>query len=211
MWNDKSMSLLKNTINVTDKNSLAVKTRLNNFQIFRKLLKSYNKKIKVLDIGGTQEYWEMMEYTDPNLIEVILINIQDIKTTLPNFISVKMNALDLNIFKFDCDIIFSHSLIEHIDHEKFAYIIKTFNKPYFIQTPNKYFPMEPHFLIPLFQFMPLWLKYWLVKRYRKELELEIKDINLLSKSELKKLFPNTEIHGEKILGMPQSFIVIKKE
>jgi len=60
----------------------------------------------------------MMNYTDTNLIQVTLINLDDIKTSLPNFKSIKMNALDLNILKFDCDIIFSHSLIEHVNHEK---------------------------------------------------------------------------------------------
>ena len=205
------MNLLKKITDVEDENSIATKVRQGNFKLFKDLVLSFNRKVKILDIGGTQNYWEMMDYTDPNLIQVTLINIDDKKVTLPNFAAIKMNALDLNIFKFDCDIIFSHSLIEHIDHEKFAEIVVRSEKPYFIQTPNKYFPMEPHFLIPLLQFLPLQLKFWLVRKYRKELESEVKSINLLSKEKLKNLFPNAEIYGGKILGMTQSFIVIKKE
>lgn len=202
------MNLLKKIIDVEDENSIATKVRQGNFKLFKDLVLSFNRQVKILDIGGTQNYWEMMKYTDPNLIQVTLINIDDKKVTLPNFTAIKMNALDLNIFKFDCDIIFSHSLIEHIDHEKFAYIVKNFNKPYFIQTPNKYFPIEPHFLFPMLQFFPIWLKYWFVRTYRKELESEVETINLLSKKELKKLFPNTQIYGGKILGIAQSFVVI---
>ena len=35
-------------------------------------------------------------------------------------------------------------------------------KRYFIQTPNRYFPIEPHFLFPLFQFLPISIRVWLV-------------------------------------------------
>ena len=203
-------NFLNKFINVNDKNSVANKVRRENFNHFKNLVSSFNRKVTVLDIGGTQEYWEMMEYTDPNLIEVILINITENKVSLPNFRAIKMDATDLDILEFDCDIVFSHSLIEHVNNEIFATIIRCFNKPYFIQTPNKYFPMEPHFLIPLFQFMPVWLKKYILRFIKSPIIGEVEDINLLSKGELKRLFPNSEIYGGKILGLTQSFVIIKR-
>ena len=204
------MSILNKFINVNDKNSIANKVRQENFKHFKNLVSSFNRKVTVLDIGGTQEYWEMMEYTDPNKIEVILINITEIQVTLPNFMAIQMDATDLDLLEFDCDIVFSHSLIEHVDHEIFSTIVRCFNRPYFIQTPNKNFPMEPHFLIPLFQFMPMWLKKLLLKTIKSSIINEVEDINLLDKKELKRLFPNSEIYGGKIFGITQSFMVIKK-
>jgi len=203
-------NFLNNFINVNEKNSVANKVRRENFNHFKNLVSSFNRKVKVLDIGGTQEYWEMMEYTDPNLIEVILINITENKVTLPNFMAIQMDATDLDLLEFDCDIVFSHSLIEHVDHEIFATIVRCFNRYYFIQTPNKNVPMEPHFLIPLFQFMPLWLKKLVLKSIKSPIINEVEDINLLNKRELKKLFPYSEIYGGKILGMTQSFIVMRR-
>jgi Methyltransferase domain len=35
-------------------------------------------------------------------------------------------------------------------------------KRYFVQTPNRYFPIEPHFLFSGFQFLPLPVKRWLL-------------------------------------------------
>lgn len=201
------MNILKNIININDRKSISTKIRQENFKIFKNLVSSFGRKVKVLDIGGTQEYWEMMEYTDPNLIEVVLINIDEIQVSLPNFRAIKKNALELDINGFDCDIVFSHSLIEHVDHERFAQLISDSKKPYFIQTPNKYFPIEPHFLIPLFQFMPLWLKLYLTRN--SSIKNEVETINLLSKGDLKRLFPNSKIFGGKIFGLVQSFIVVK--
>ena len=157
------MNLLRIIANIENKNSITNKIRRENFEVLKTLISSYNRKVKILDLGGTQEYWEMMNFTDPNLIDVILVNFGDIKVTLPNFKFVKSDVFDLNLLAIDCDIIFSHSLIEHVDHEKFSKMIRYFNKSYFIQTPNKYFPIEPHFMIPLLQFMPTWLKYWIVR------------------------------------------------
>jgi hypothetical protein len=112
-------------------------------------------------------------------------------------------------------------VIEHVgglkDQHRMADEIKRVGKRYFIQTPNLYFPMEPHFLFPMFQFFPLWLKIWLISHYdlgwyvktpEKEKALEIvKSIRLLCKKELYELFPGAIIYREKFLGLTKSFIV----
>jgi len=206
------MNIFRKITNIENSNSITTKIRQENFRIFKTLALSYNRKVKILDLGGTQEYWEMMKYTDPNLIEITLINLDDTRVTLPNFSLVKMNVLDLDISKLECDIIFSHSLIEHISNkERFAKMIRDSGKSYFIQTPNKYFPIEPHFLVPLFQFFPIWLKFWYIETFRKESLHEVESINLLSRGDLMKLFPNSTISGRKIFGLTQSFVITKNK
>jgi len=73
---------------------------------------------------------------------------------------------------------------------------------YFIQTPNRYFPIEPHFKFPLFQFLPDSLKVFLQTRtsiingvkYKKEYaEKTIREIRLLSQDELSCLFPKQQL------------------
>ncbi len=92
-------------------------------------------------------------------------------------------------------------------------------KRYFVQTPNYYFPFEPHFLFPLFQFLPASLKIFLVKNFNmgwygktrdaEKAEKLINSIKLLKRADLKKLFPQSGIYSEKLLGLTKSFIVYK--
>jgi len=89
-------------------------------------------------------------------------------------------------------------------------------KQYYIQTPNRYFPIEPHFVFPFFQFLPISIRVWLVQNfklgwfpkipdYQKAL-LEVTSIRLLTKSEVQVLFPDAEIFEEKYFGLTKSFV-----
>ena len=43
--------------------------------------------------------------------------------------------------------------------------VERVGRRYFVQTPNRYFPIEPHFLFPGFQFLPLAVQVGLVRRF----------------------------------------------
>lgn len=119
------------------------------------------------------------------------------------------------------DIVFSHSVIEHVggfnDQHRMAEEIKRVGKRFFLQTPNRYFPIETHFLFPLFQFFPLYFKKFLVSHFdigwykrthdwRQAMEV-INSVRLLDEKELKELFPGANIYRERLLGFTKSFIV----
>jgi hypothetical protein len=42
------------------KNSLANKWRRKRFELFKELVKSFQKPVKILDIGGTENFWIQM-------------------------------------------------------------------------------------------------------------------------------------------------------
>jgi hypothetical protein len=120
------------------------------------------------------------------------------------------------------DVVLSNSVIEHVgtlsDQKRMANEIRRVGKAYFIQTPNRYFPLEPHFLIPFFQFFPTNLKIYLAENFKpgwyrnRKIEAAIEDaqqIRLLSKKELMRLFPDGKIWEEKVMGLTKSFIVYK--
>ena len=95
------------------------------------------------------------------------------------------------------DWVFSNAVIEHVgdwsDQKKFAAEIRRVAaKGYFVTTPNKYFPIEPHALLPLYQFYPQWLKP-LALRVSPGYMHGVENITLLSKRRLKLLFPEAEI------------------
>jgi len=111
--------------------------------------------------------------------------------------------------------VFSNSVIEHVPQDlqaAFAAEISRVGQRYFVQTPNRNFPIEPHYQFPFFQFLPLRLQRALNRRFtlgwQKKGEWE--EITLLSARQLKRLFPDAEIHRERIFGLTKSLMAVRR-
>lgn len=95
------------------------------------------------------------------------------------------------------DFVFSNAVIEHVgswrSQKVFAdEINRVAKKGYFVTTPNKNFPIEPHTLLPFYQFMPTGIQRALVKISPGYLT-RYEPIRLLSSRELQMLFPNARV------------------
>ena len=215
------INILRKFANNQVKGSWSDKIRKKRFSVFKQLVDyDINKNISILDVGGTEKYWERMDFNKPN-VHITLLNLNESKKN-DNFKSVSGDARNMSNYKDGSfDVIHSNSVIEHVgsfsDQEKMANEIQRVGKSYFLQTPNYYFPIEPHFLFVGFQFMPLKLRAFLIRHfnlgwynkvsdYHKSI-MKVKSIRLLSKKELKKLFPNAKIYKEKMFGLTKSFII----
>ncbi|MBD5657673.1 MAG: methyltransferase type 11, partial [Candidatus Eremiobacteraeota bacterium] len=85
-----------------------------------------------------------------------------------------------------------------------------------VQTPNYYFPIEPHFLFPGFQFLPVSTRARLLHSFdlgwsQRESDLEsarevVDSVKLLKRRELADHFPDAKIYDERYLGLTKSFI-----
>jgi hypothetical protein len=180
------------------------------------------RPIKILDVGGTLLFWERMGFTQASGIQVVMLNVTKNATEQDHFISVVGDARDMSAFADnEFDVVFSNSVIEHVgtyaDQRRMAEEVKRVGKRYFLQTPNRYFPIEPHFLFPLFQFLPLSVRVFLVRHFnvgwykkipdKNEATREVAAIRLLTQRELVALFPGAEIYKELFLGLTKSLIV----
>jgi len=118
------------------------------------------------------------------------------------------------------DICFSNSLIEHLGREDQVLVaneIRRVAKGYFVQTPNRNFPLEPHFLVLAWQFLPVGLRAGLLQQRDFGWMKRVQDpaaaretvgsIRLLNEAELKRLFADGQIHREKIAGMTKSLVI----
>ena len=201
--------------------SLNQKFREKRFNFFRSLLRKLNsdKPIEILDIGGTQSYWESMHFTKTNDANITLLNLYLAPVKYKNFSSIVGDARNLSNFgDKHFDIIFSNSVIEHLftreNQVKMANEIRRVAKYYYIQTPNYYFPIEPHWLVPFFQFLPFKLKVTLTRNfnlgnYKKSKTREaairrVNEVQLLTEKEMKTLFPEGMVYREKFLGLTKS-------
>lgn len=205
--------------------SLAIKLRMKRIILFKELISSIpniSKPIKILDVGGTEIFWERMGFADDERYYITLLNLSKVETHHQNLISFVGDARGMPQFNNgEFDVVFSNSVIEHVgeyeDQKKMAKEIQRVGKRYFIQTPNFYFPFEPHFLFPFFQFFPLWLKVLMVQHFNlgwytkiPDKEKAIKTVNsirLLKRKELMVLFPGGTIFEEKFMGLTKSFVI----
>ena len=202
--------------------SYSNRLRLKRFQYFIKFLDGLPRPVKILDAGGSQNFWEQMKFTSPEEAEITILNKVHISVTLPNFRFIRGDIRYMNMFHDNqFDIVFSNSVIEHLvtieDMESAADEIIRTGKKYFVQTPNYYFPYEPHFLFPCFQFLPKKTKILLLMKFqlgwfekqknRINAEKIINSINLLKKTELLKLFPGSRFFKEKYIFLTKSLTV----
>ena len=193
--------------------------RRRRFRFFMELIDSLPRPITILDVGGTESYWEHMGL-DAKDIRITLLNLEAIPVkNKAIFHSVQGDATDLSAWADkSVDFVFSNSVIEHLftweQQQKMASEVQRVGKSYFIQTPNRYFPMEPHWLIPFFQFMPRSLRIALTRagawghmpklnNYQAAAKL-VDEVRLLTASEMKTLFPSVHIYYEYMAGMVKS-------
>ena len=208
----------------TTPDSLAASFRRRRFALFQELIASANgASLTILDVGGRQEFWEVMGFTDtPH--RIILLNLFEVAVRHSNFISIAGDARKLEAFADQSvDVVFSNSVIEHLgtyaNQHRMAGEIRRVGRKYFVQTPNFFFPVEPHFLCPFFHWLPFSARLLLIRRFslgnitRKpspELAAQTLDeFRLLKKSEMRALFPDAVLHAEKLFGLTKSYIAVK--
>ena len=212
--------MLKRIADNRDQASLAVQFRRKRFAFFLSLLSRLERPIHILDIGGTEAYWRTMGLSVEDQVFVTLLNLSQDYVTLPHLKSIVGDARHIQAENCSFEIVFSNSVIEHVgphkDQAQMANEVRRVGKRYFIQTPNRYFPLEPHFLFPLFQFLPVEIRVWLLRNFdlgwfRKTPDGHvareiIESIRLLNKREFLALFPGASLYEEKIFGLTKSFV-----
>jgi hypothetical protein len=183
--------------------------------------KSDGSPLNVLDVGGHDVFWRALNLSDFPEIRITFLNLYEFLPSFPNSVSMKGDARFMSAFADNqFDLVFSNSVIEHVgnlrDQKQMAEECRRVGRSHFIQTPNRYFPIEPHFLIPLFHFLPCSIRahlhsfrdwgWW--KRAPSYLSAyeEVESIRLLSERELRYLFPMSHIWKEKFFIFTKSFV-----
>lgn len=123
------------------------------------------------------------------------------------------------------DVAFSNSVIEHVGswerQQAFAKEIRRVGKSVWVQTPAFGCPIEPHYLAPFVHWLPKkfrakiirWVspRIWMERTPVSAINEMVETTRLLTKREMKMLFPDCEIYTERLLGfIPKSYIAFSK-
>ena len=214
-------SFIKSLADNRDPGSLATRMRRARFGFFLSLLSRLSGQVEILDIGGTQEFWNLMPGSERVATRITLLNIEHQQVTSDRFVSAVGDARRMpQLGDKSFDVVFSNSVIEHVgdfaQQRSMANEIRRVGMRYFVQTPNKRFPIEPHFLFPWFQYLPSSARAAMLNRfdvgwYRRIPDLkaaraEVDSIQLLTKSRFAELFPEASLHVERFGGLAKSFV-----
>jgi 2-polyprenyl-3-methyl-5-hydroxy-6-metoxy-1,4-benzoquinol methylase len=202
--------------------SLAARMRRKRFTFFLQLLNAVPRPLTILDVGGRQRFWEVMGFAQEPDVHITLLNIEPAKIHYDNFLAMTGDATCMdNFLDNQFDVVFSNSVIEHVgsfeQQKQMAREVRRVARRYFIQTPNYYFPIEPHFLFIGFHWLPLKARAWLHSQFnlgwrkripdRQLAQESVAQVRLLRKKELLSLFPHCRLYEEKIMGLTKSLIV----
>jgi 2-polyprenyl-3-methyl-5-hydroxy-6-metoxy-1,4-benzoquinol methylase len=184
------------------------------YQMFERLC-DVRPDDRILDVGaGWGAALERFNTVNP-IVALDLHPIESEWLSASNVTVLQGDATNLPFPDNEFDVAFSNSVIEHIPLElqpAFASEISRVAKRYFVQTPNRYFPIEPHYQLPLFQFLPETTRRALNRRFTLgwQAKGQWEQIDLLSSRDLRRLFPGAEIHRERILRLSKSLIAVRR-
>jgi SAM-dependent methyltransferase len=180
---------------------------------------------RILDVGGAPETWDVLRIRP----RVTLLNTPRTREEMSgaaSWVAGDGRALPFRDAAFD--IVFSNSVIEHVgDAEsqcRFAQEVMRVGRGFWVQTPNRWFPVEQHLLTPIVHWLPAKWQRRIVPRFnvwamlvrptpdRRDFYLDhyLREVRLLDEEQLRRLFPGATLLRERALGWTKSLVVMKR-
>jgi len=181
-------------------------------------------KTRVLDIGGTPDCWTLLRER-PRLTLLNTPRAREDLAGAESWVAGDGRRLPFRDAAFD--VVFSNSVIEHVgdaaSQERFAREVARVGRGYWVQTPNRWFPVEQHLFTPFVHWLPkswqravvprcnLWSLLVRVTPDRRQFYIQhyVSDVRLLGIRQVRELFPDARIIRERFCGLAKSLVAVK--
>jgi len=175
---------------------------------------------RILDLGGTADFWHRSQLR-PHRVTVV--NLTEPGT--PNgWIDAVIGDACTYRPTGEFDLVISNSLLEHVGgharRRELAAVIQDAAPRHWVQTPYRYFPVEPHWLCPGMQFLPVSTRSTIARRWplahsraadRHEAVDSVLWTELIGRTEMVELFPDSHVFFELMLGLPKSLLAVRTQ
>lgn len=207
--------------------SVGARQRSQRWQLFDEIFPGVGQ-MSVIDLGGTVESWlrapvRPAAVTVVNLFEPGEAGGNDwLRPITGDACNARESLHGAGHEPTEFDLVFSNSLLEHVGgHAQriaMAREVAALAPRHWIQTPYRYFPIEPHWLFPGLQFLPMGLRSKIAAKWplahsspadAEAAMSEVQWTELIGRSELASYFPDSVILAEKIAGLTKSIIAVK--
>jgi Methyltransferase domain len=214
--------LLRTKVDDGDEHSFSHRMRSRRFAAFERATAGLVRPMSILDIGGTAEFWENRGWADRAGVQITLVNLFQADQRFGNIIPTVGDATALDFPDDAFDVAFSNSVIEHVrtgeNQQRMAAEVERVARAYWVQTPNYWFPIEPHYLAPGWQWLPVRARVEILRRRpvgqmgrcpdRAFAEHTVREVQLLSRHGLERLFPDATLIPERLGGMVKSWTAV---
>lgn len=208
----------------TDPTALSAKFRAKRAVALRRLL--LNSGRRILDLGGTSDYWQRigLDFLREHGFSITILNYTASELGEGPFTSIVGDACAVDAADMSYDFVHSNSVVEHVGSwermQMFAGEVRRLAPAYYVQTPNWWFPIEPHFYTaPMFHWLPVSIRAQILYRFPvahagriRPLHAARKVVNettLLTARQMSQLFPDATITKERVAGLPKSLIAVR--
>lgn len=176
---------------------------------------------RVVDLGGTPASWLRAPVRPKH---VVVVNLTDLPDPGEPWLTVERGdacTLPDHLYEQPFDLVFSNSLIEHVGgharRQDLADAVHRLAPRHWVQTPYRYFPVEPHWLFPGMQFLPLRARAAIVRSWplshsgaRPETATAIAlETELISITEMRHYFPGSQIVRERFGPLVKSLVAVR--
>lgn len=215
---------------LSNKSSIEFSFRARRFTHIQQLIETVLEEkgeCAILDVGGTEKYWRVggdFIRRNRHRLHITLVNLEAEQINdRVLFESIGGDATDQQLCgdrRFD--LVHSNSVIEHVGRDRmmaFADNVRRLAPRYFVQTPNYWFPFEPHFRLPAFQYLPAFLRVAIIRRFavgffdkvpdRDEAKTVIKHHDMIGARQMRRFFPDGEVQFERFAGLNKSVMAIR--
>lgn len=176
----------------------------------------------VVDLGGTVSSWRRAPVR-PRRVVVLSFEpegAEDVDWIESHYADACNLPAELTSLR--ADLVYSNAVIEHVGgaerRQRFADTVHLFAKHHWVQTPYRYFPIEPHWLFPGFQFLPVSTRVAISRHWRlvhtpnhdRQAAVDnVLSVELIGLTEFKNLFPDSRILHERAAGLVKSIIAVR--
>lgn len=182
-----------------------------------------DRPIRILDIGGTETYWQALsDLWGGRKLDITLVNLDVEPRDEGIFHHRPGDATALSYEDNSFDVVHSNSVIEHVGHwpemARMAGEVRRLAPRYYLQTPNFWFPVEPHYRSLFYHWLPESTRAAMLVKKRRgfrtapDFDTAMRDIQtvvLLTADQMKVLFPDGTLIRERVGPFTKSLIMMR--
>ncbi|MEW6252348.1 MAG: class I SAM-dependent methyltransferase [Planctomycetota bacterium] len=198
--------------------------RARRFSRFAAIAAHMPRPLTILDVGGRAAFWAQHGWANRSDVRIITGNIESQQREYDNIEPIELDATDMSCFAdHSFDIVFSNSVIEHLftwdNQVKMATEIRRVARVYWVQSPNYWFPIEPHFQFVGWQWLPVSWRVAILRRRTcgwrartpdpSRARALVEEIRLLTRAQLRRLFPDARLIAERFAGFTKSWMAVR--